>query len=44
VAGVASVTEDLVQRGWLTKIKYIFCGYIFTPKIKKNEMLFCCNV
>ena len=44
VAGVVAVTEDLVQRGWLTKIKYIFGGYIFTPKIKKNEILFCCNV
>ena len=43
-AGVVAVTEDLVQRGWLTKIKYIFGGYIFTPKIKKIEMLFCCNV
>ena len=43
-AGVVAVTEDLVQRGWLTKIKYIFGGYIFTPKITKNEILFCCNV
>ena len=39
-AGVVAVTEDLVQRGWLTKIKYIFGGYIFTPKIKKKEILF----
>ena len=37
-AGVVAVTEDLVQRGWLTKIKYIFGGYIFTPKITKNEI------
>jgi hypothetical protein len=39
-AGVVAVTEDLVQRGWLTKIKYIFGGYILHLKYKKMKYFF----